>query len=54
MGRKLTGKELKQGLLRGLTNERNPITHSDARDRAGESLVFQVPLQASSFTNDRE
>ncbi len=35
-------KKLNQALLRNLSSEYNPITHSDAADRAGYSFFFIV------------
>jgi hypothetical protein len=39
---KRTVKELNRSLLNNLSDVRNPITHSDAKDRAGQSLAISI------------
>ncbi|KAF9451643.1 hypothetical protein P691DRAFT_796463 [Macrolepiota fuliginosa MF-IS2] len=59
--RKLTAKELNRGLLRSLTSKHNPITHSDAGDRADRVVSISTGHQVNEerinrrlYLEDRE
>lgn len=52
-GRKVSVKELNKGLLRSLSNEHNPITHSDARERADHVVSVSTGHQVSEERQTR-